>query len=87
MDYGLLLPQSEYHFSVTFSPPPETVGERVRRQRKRLKLTVQELATRAGVAKATVANVEGGALARPDTIARLATALDAPVEWLRDGSK
>jgi transcriptional regulator with XRE-family HTH domain len=72
---------------MSFSPPPETVGERVRRQRKRLKLDVRELAERAGVNAATVARVEGGATPREDTLARLAKALDAPVAWLRDGTK
>lgn len=78
-------PQFEYRPRVSFTPPLETVGERVRRQRKRLKLTTQELAAKAGVAKTTVANVEAGASVRESTLLRLAEALDAPVSWLRDG--
>lgn len=70
---------------MTWTPPAETVGDRVRRQRKRLKLEQSELAARAGVGVATIARIEAGAGARGDTLGRLAAALNAPVEWLRDG--
>jgi transcriptional regulator with XRE-family HTH domain len=72
---------------MTFTPPHETVGERVRRQRKRLGLEQRELAERAGVGPATIARIEGGAEPREDTLDRLAKALEAPVAWLRDGSR
>jgi transcriptional regulator with XRE-family HTH domain len=66
-------------------PGAETVGERVARVRRRLKLGVRELAASAGVAMGTVSRIEAGAPARGDTLARLAEALGVPLEWLRDG--
>lgn len=68
-----------------FQPPAETPGDRVRRQRKRLGLEVRELATKAGVNKETVSRVENDEPTRDSTWEKLASALEAPVEWLRDG--
>ena len=71
---------------MSFQPPPETIGERVRRQRKRLKLEVRDLAAKADVSPATVARIEAGAFPREETLARIAKALGAPVDWLRGGN-
>jgi transcriptional regulator with XRE-family HTH domain len=72
---------------MSFTPPSETVGERVRRQRKALKLEQKDLADRSGVGIATVARIEAGASPREDTLAKLAKALGAPVGWLRTGER
>jgi transcriptional regulator with XRE-family HTH domain len=66
-------------------PEPETTGERVARQRRRLKLGVRELAAKAGITAATVSNVEAGKSVRGDTLTRIAEALGVSLEWLRDG--
>lgn len=75
---------------MSFSPPPqrpETPGDRVRRQREHLKLTVRQLADLAGVNKETVVDVENGRKAPQDrTWAKLAEALKAPEAWLRHGA-
>lgn len=67
------------------TPAPETIGERVARQRRRLKLGVRDLAAKAGVATATVSNIEADKGARGDTLARIADALGVSLEWVRDG--
>jgi DNA-binding XRE family transcriptional regulator len=81
------IPQNGYRANVAFTPPPETPGERVRRQRRRLGLEVRDLAAKAGVNKETIVRVENDGTTREATWVKLAEALDAPVEWLRDGHK
>jgi transcriptional regulator with XRE-family HTH domain len=71
-----------------FEPPTETPGERMRRQRKRLNLSVREVAEISGLNKETVSAAEndaGEGKTRDSTWQKLAAALEAPVEWLRDG--
>ena len=83
---GTHLAGIRYRLRVTFEPPAETAGERVRRQRKRLGLDVRTLADRAQVAVATISRIEAGAPPREETLRKIAAALAAPVEWLRSGT-
>lgn len=66
------------------SPPP-TLGERVRQWRLRRNLSQRNLATKAHLGPSTVANIERGAVARPqfDTVAKLAEALGVDPSELR----
>jgi transcriptional regulator with XRE-family HTH domain len=68
-------------------PGPETVGERVARQRRRLKLGVRDLAAKADVAMGTVSRIEAGAPARGNTLEQIAGALGVSTEWLRTGKE
>lgn len=77
-------PQFGYRRRVTI-PEPETVGERVARQRRRLKLGVRDLAAKAGVAQGTVSNIEAGATPRGTTLEQIAAALGVSIDWLRTG--
>jgi len=59
------------------------VGKRVRSLRKRMGLTLQELAKRAEISVASLSEIETGRYApRLDTIIRLAHALDVPLDAL-----
>lgn len=78
-------------FSVTRkraeSTPPELehLGERIRFQRKRSRLTARALATRAGMTPGTISRLEKGeriAGIEAATVIRLANALGCPVGWL-----
>ena len=75
---------------MSFTPPPqcpETPGDRVRRQREHLGLTVRQVAELAGVNKETVVDVENDRKQpQARTWAKLAQALQAPEPWLRDGT-
>ena len=58
---------------------------RLKRWRERRTLTMEELARRAGVGRATIYRIEHGADAQLSTVRKLATALDVdPVELLGD---
>lgn len=66
--------------------PIETMGQRVRLARKRLKMTQEELAERAGIRQQSdVSKIENGGILQTTHIARLAEALDAPPKWLEQG--
>lgn len=58
------------------SPVPEDLGERVRARRAALGLTARGLADAAGVHRATVAAIESGAGARPNSVGMVLAALD-----------
>lgn len=57
----------------------------MRRQRKRLDLSIRQVAERSGLNKETVSAAENDAKTRDSTWEKLAAALEAPVEWLKDG--
>jgi transcriptional regulator with XRE-family HTH domain len=62
-----------------------TLGERVREARERLKLTQEQLASRARVSQGTIANLESGYRARPRNLLLLAEALGVTPQWLERG--
>jgi transcriptional regulator with XRE-family HTH domain len=62
--------------------PPKEVGRRVRLRREALGLSQQALASQAGLAIRTVANVERGQDATMDTLRRLADVLGASADEL-----
>src|SRR5437762_649623 len=63
------------------------LGELVKRQRERSKLSLREVATSTGVSASTLSRVENG-VGTPDsaTLARLAQWLGVPLERLMSGS-
>ena len=62
---------------------PHGVGDQVARERRRRRWSQAKLASRAGLSRAAVYRVEGGARpVRPDTLFRLAHALDLPIRGL-----
>jgi transcriptional regulator with XRE-family HTH domain len=63
------------------------LGELVKRQRERTKLSLREVATATGVSASTLSRVENG-VGTPDsaTLARLAQWLGVPLERLMSGS-
>ncbi len=66
----------------------DTLGQRLREARRRAVLTQAELALKAGVALITVTrleNEEGESNPRPETVRRLAKALDMDPAWLLFG--
>jgi len=70
---------------VTFTPPEWTPGDRLRAQRERLGLKISDIAQRAGVNQETVINAEKDRSTTERTMVKLAEALEAPVEWIRNG--
>ena len=84
----MVLPQNAgYAHAMPFTPPAWTAGDRARRQREELGLTVRDLAERSGLNKGTIVAVENNApTTSARTWARLAEALDAPESWLREGT-
>ena len=62
----------------------QTLGERLKAVRRRLGMSQEELATRAGVAQAAIARVEQNKRLslRSDELGRIAEALDAPADEL-----
>jgi DNA-binding XRE family transcriptional regulator len=62
----------------------QTLGERLKAVRRRLGMSQEELATRAGVAQDAIARVEQNKrqYMRSDELGRLAEALDAPADEL-----
>ena len=62
----------------------QTLGERLKAVRRRLGMSQEELATRAGVAQEAIARVEQNKRLsmRSDELGRLAEALDAPADEL-----
>jgi transcriptional regulator with XRE-family HTH domain len=69
---------------MTARKKPSSVGERVRRLRKRAKLTQQELAGKAGISLSNLAQIEQGQKVDPrvSTITALAEALGVDVNEL-----
>ena len=68
----------------------ETVGGRLEATRRRRVLTQNELAQSAGVALITVTRLEnnaGSGSPRPETVRRLARALDVDPAWLLFGDE
>jgi len=63
------------------------LGELVKRQRERTKMSLREVATTTGVSASTLSRVENG-VGTPDsaTLARLASWLGVPLERLMSGS-
>lgn len=65
-----------------------TIGDRIRQARKAAGLNQAGLAARIGVSQPAVANWESGVHdPRRLMLARLAEALDAPLDWLADGAR
>ena len=60
-----------------------TLGDKVYAQRKKLKLSQDELASRAGLkSRSSISKIEKGRPASQDTIVNLARALDVPYQYL-----
>ena len=72
-------------------PAPDialTIGDRIRQARKAAGLNQSALAERVGVTQPAVANWESGVHdPRRVVLAKLADALDTPVEWLAEGAR
>lgn len=68
---------------------PTPLGEKIRAQRKRLSLTMDELATRTESSKSYIWDLENRPVVRPsaDKIKRIADALGVTVEFLIDEEK
>lgn len=64
----------------------QTLGERLRRRRRELGLTQEQLAERAGTTQAVIQKIENGKSLRPRKIDRIASALDVKPAWLMFGS-
>ncbi|MBS4095791.1 MAG: helix-turn-helix transcriptional regulator, partial [Sulfuricella sp.] len=62
------------------------VGEKIRAQRKRLKLTLEQLAEKTGSSKSYIWGLENGPAVRPsaEKIARIAEVFGVTVEFLLD---
>lgn len=68
----------------------ETIGQRLESERKRNVMTQAELANAAGVALITITRLEnesGQANPRPDTVRKIAKALDVDPAWLLFGEE
>ena len=75
--------ESERHLrEIMRSMPPELLGQRVRRQRTALSLSIRDLAKRALVSKTSIAALEGGKPCRPSTLARICEAMGLHLERL-----
>lgn len=65
-----------------------SIGERIRQARKTKGLNQSDLAARVGVSQPAIANWESGVHdPRRLTLAKLADALDAPLDWLAAGDR
>lgn len=63
----------------------KTVGERLRQAREALGWTQLELATRCGVDRSYIANIETGRSTRPEHMAEIARVLKVSPGWLAYG--
>lgn len=63
-----------------------TLGDRLKSRRLELGLTQLELATKAGVTKSAISNLETNVRSSPRALVRLAQALGTSVEWLSSGT-
>ena len=61
------------------------IGARIRARRRWLGLSQTVLAQRSGVHVVSIVRIEGGREPKPDTLTKLATAMDISVAALRDG--
>ncbi len=67
---------------------PRSIGERIRQARKSRGMSQSDLAVRVGVSQPAIANWESGVHdPRRLTLAKLADALDAPLDWLAAGDR
>ncbi|MCB9812083.1 helix-turn-helix transcriptional regulator [Candidatus Nomurabacteria bacterium] len=64
---------------------PQNLGERLRFQRRRQRLTQEQLAILAGTNQAVIQKIENGKSLRPRKINELAAALEVNVAWLQCG--
>ncbi|MBK1698745.1 helix-turn-helix domain-containing protein [Rhodovibrio salinarum] len=65
---------------------PQTLGQRIRTQRKRLGLSVTELARRAGVTRDTLSEWErDGTAPRSNRLLTLAGVMETNIGWLLEG--
>lgn len=59
-----------------------TIGERIRQRREILGYSQAEVASRAGISRAAIANLEQGLNKSSRSTVKIAQALQVPVEWL-----
>ena len=65
------------------------LGEKIRTERKRLKLTLEELAEKSGSSKSYIWELENRPVVRPsaEKISKIAEVFGVPVEFLMDDAK
>jgi len=63
----------------------ETIGDRIRKRRKELRLTQGEVGRKAGLATATISDMENGRQRETTKPLGIAQALGVRVEWLTSG--
>lgn len=63
----------------------ESIGNRLRAERERQKLTLQAVAKKAGVGTSTVAELEAGRRRATTRLIQLARALNVNPDWLESG--
>jgi len=69
-------------------PAARSIGERIRQARKSRGMSQVDLATKVGVSQPAIANWESGVHdPRRLTLAKLADALEAPLDWLAAGDR
>lgn len=72
----------------TFAIAARSIGERIRQARKAKGFSQSDLASRIGVSQPAIANWESGVHdPRRLTLAKLADALEAPLDWLAAGDR
>lgn len=72
----------------TFAVAARSIGERIRQARKSRGFSQSDLAARIGVSQPAIANWESGVHdPRRLTLAKLADALEAPLDWLAAGDR
>src|SRR2546430_299110 len=65
-----------------------SIGERIRRRRRELEMTQEDLATAAELSKSFVSEIEGGQAAATGLVyLRIANALDVSIQWLLTGAE
>ncbi len=73
---------------MTHAAAARSIGERIRQARKSRGLSQSDLASRVGVSQPAIANWESGVHdPRRLTLAKLADALEAPLDWLAAGDR
>lgn len=63
----------------------ETIGSRVAKRLKEMKISEAELARRVGVSQQSINQLIGDQVARPRYLLKLAQELDKPAKWLEQG--
>ena len=61
------------------------LGERLRKERRALNITIEDLAHMAGVAPQTISGIEDGIIPRPRDIYAVANILNVNPAWLQFG--